>query len=147
MAETLSKAKNTSISGMVDVGILASSRGKVRLLKPAELPADWDPTTDPRLTTWEMVHQLIRALEVGETAAAALVAKLGAKAEIARELAYRLYTLCSASAKSVRPRRWRTTDWCRAGPRSRASHGRERRREPNNARCSRKRRNRRRFAR
>jgi putative DNA methylase len=42
-----------------------------------------------------MVHQLIRALETsGEGAAAALVAKMGSKAEIARELCYRLYTLC-----------------------------------------------------
>ena len=65
VAETLSKAKNTSISGMVDAGILESSRGKVRLLRPDELPEDWDPATDPRLTAWEVVHHLIRALESG----------------------------------------------------------------------------------
>jgi putative DNA methylase len=95
VAETLSKAKNTSVAGMVEAGILISSHGKVQLLKPSELPADWDPATDPRLTAWEMVHQLIRALETsGEGAAAALVAKMGSKAEIARELCYRLYTLC-----------------------------------------------------
>ena len=34
VAETLSKAKNTSVAGMVEAGILASGRGKVRLLKP-----------------------------------------------------------------------------------------------------------------
>src|SRR6266568_5033506 len=62
LAETLSKAKNTSVGGMVDAGILASKGGKVRLFKPAELPSDWDPATDPRLTAWEMVHQLIRSL-------------------------------------------------------------------------------------
>jgi putative DNA methylase len=95
VAETLSKAKNTSVFGMVEAGILASSRGKVRLLAPAELPEDWDPATDPRLTAWEAVHQLIRVLQAGgDLAAGELVAKLGAKAEIARELAYRLYTLC-----------------------------------------------------
>jgi putative DNA methylase len=94
VAETLSKAKNTSIDGMVEAGILSSKRGKVRLLKPEELLKDWDPANDPRLTAWEMVHQLIRALEAGgESAAALLVAKLGSKAEIARELAYRLYTI------------------------------------------------------
>ena len=70
--------------------------------KPDELPADWDPTTDPRLTAWEMVHQLIRALEAGgEGAAAALVAKLGGKAEIARELCYRLYTLCERKKRAA----------------------------------------------
>lgn len=95
VAETLSKAKNTSVSGMVDAGILSSSRGKVRLLKPAELPENWDPNTDTRLTAWEIVHQMIRVLESGgESTASEMLAKLGAKAEIARELAYRLYTLC-----------------------------------------------------
>ena len=101
VAETLSKAKNTSVSGMVEAGILASSQGKVRLLRPDELPADWDPGTEKRLTAWEGVHQLIRSLEAGgEGSAAALVAKLGAKAEIARELAYRLYTLCERKKRS-----------------------------------------------
>jgi putative DNA methylase len=55
-----------SVGGMVAAGIIESKRGKVHLLKPEELPDDWDPTTDPRLTAWEMVHQLIRALEAGE---------------------------------------------------------------------------------
>ena len=95
VAETLSKAKNTSVGGLVEAGILESKRGKVRLLRPDELPADWDPATDPRLTAWEMVHHLIRVLEAGgETAAAELLGKLGAKAEVPRELCYRLYTLC-----------------------------------------------------
>ncbi len=95
VADVLARAKNTSVQGLVEAGILKSSRGKVRLLAPAELPADWDPATDPRLTAWEVVHQLIRVLEAGgEGAAAALVAKLGSKAETARELCYRLYTIC-----------------------------------------------------
>jgi putative DNA methylase len=101
VAETLSKAKNTSVAGMVDAGVLASSRGKVRLLRPDELPADWNPTTDPRLTAWEVVHHLIRVLEAaGENGAAKLVAKLGSKAEVARELAYRLYTLCDRKKRA-----------------------------------------------
>jgi putative DNA methylase len=60
VAETLSKAKNTSVSGMVEAGILESKSGKARILKPSELPADWDPTVDERLTVWEIVHHLIR---------------------------------------------------------------------------------------
>jgi putative DNA methylase len=101
LAETLSKAKNTSVQGLVDAGILKSTRGKVRLLAPKELPADWDPATDPRLTAWEVVHHLIRVLEEGgESAAAALVVKLGSRAEIARELAYRLYTLCERKKRA-----------------------------------------------
>ncbi len=102
VAETLSKAKNTSVAGMVDAGILASSRGKVRLLKPSELPPDWDPATDTRLTAWEMVHHLIRVLEAGgEGAAAVIASKLGSKAEVARELAYRLYTLCERKKRAA----------------------------------------------
>jgi len=102
VAEQLSKSKNTSIGGMVEAGILSSGRGKVRLFKPSELPSDWDPTTDPRLTAWEIVHQLIRSLEAGgEGAAASLVAKLGAKAEVARELCYRLYTLSERKKRAA----------------------------------------------
>ncbi len=100
VAETLSKAKNTSVDGMVDAEIVQSKGGKVRLLKPNELPKDWDPTQDHRLTVWEMVHHLIRALDKGEAAAAALVTKLGTKAELARELAYRLYTLCERKKRA-----------------------------------------------
>jgi putative DNA methylase len=102
VAEQLSKSKNTSVSGMVEAGIVESSRGRVRLFKPSELPADWNPATDPRLTAWEVVHHLIRVLESGgEAAAAQLVSALGAKAELARELAYRLYTLCERKKRAA----------------------------------------------
>ncbi len=95
VATVLAQARNTGMDGLVQAGIIVSGKGKVRLLKPAELPADWDPLTDKRITVWETVHQLIRVLEAGgESAAATLVAKLGSQAETARELCYRLYTLC-----------------------------------------------------
>lgn len=101
VAEQLSKSKNTAVSGLAEAGILFSGKGKVRLLKPAELPTNWDPTTDNRLTVWEMVHHLVRVLEAGgESAAAALVAKLGSQAEIARELCYRLYTICERKKRA-----------------------------------------------
>ncbi len=74
----------------------------MRLLKPSELPPDWDPVSDTRITHWEIVHQLIRATgSGGERAAGALVTKLGAKADIARELAYRLYTLCERKKRAA----------------------------------------------
>ena len=102
VAETLSKAKNTSVAGLVQAGILAAGRGKARLLKPAELPEAWNPATDVRLSAWEIVHQLIRVLEAGgESAAAALVAQLGSQAENARELCYRLYTLCERKKRAA----------------------------------------------
>jgi putative DNA methylase len=101
VAEVLSKAKVTSVAGMVEAGILASNRGKVRLLRPDELRDGWDPSTDARLTVWEMVHHLVRALDRGEAAAADLVAQLGSKADTARELAYRLYTLCERKKRAA----------------------------------------------
>lgn len=95
VAETLSKAKNTGIDGLVRAGILASRGGQVHLLKREELPKDWDPQTDARLTAWETVQYLVRALDQGgEQSAAALLKKLGSHADTARDLAYRLYTLC-----------------------------------------------------
>lgn len=101
MAEILSKAKNTSVQGLVDAGILKSARGKVRLLKPEELPDDWRPETDGRLTTWEVVHHLIRVLASGgESAAAGIIATLGSKAETARELSYRRYALCERKKRA-----------------------------------------------
>jgi len=101
VAEQLSKSKNTSVLGLVEAGILFSRAGKVRLLKPIELPEDWDPTNDKRLTVWEMVHHLIRALEShGEKAASVILKKLGSKAEAARELCYRLYTICERKKRS-----------------------------------------------
>jgi putative DNA methylase len=103
VAETLSKAKNTSVQGLKEAGIIdkKSPVGKVRLLRPAELLTEWNPQTDQRLTVWEMVHHLIRVLEFGgESAAAELLARLGGKAEVARELAYRLYTLCERKKRA-----------------------------------------------
>jgi putative DNA methylase len=102
VAETLSKAKVTSVPGMVEAGILLSKAGKVRLLRPGELPTDWDPATDKRLTAWEGVHHLVRVLASGgESAAAELARKLGAEAEISRELAYRLYTVCERRKRAA----------------------------------------------
>jgi putative DNA methylase len=102
VAEILSKAKNTSVAGLSNSGILESKRGKVRLLRPEELPANWDPATEPRLISWEVVHHLIRVLGGGgESAAADLVGKLGARAEPARELAYRLYTICERKKRAA----------------------------------------------
>ena len=101
VAEQLSKSKNVSVSGLVDGGIISSKAGKVRLLRPIELNEKWDPLLDKRVTAWEVVHQLIRALELsGERAAGSLVSKLGTESEIARELCYRLYMLCERKKRA-----------------------------------------------
>ena len=95
VAETLSTAKNTSVAGMAEAGILTSGAGNVRLLTPAELPQDWDPKTDSRRTVWETTHHLVRVhSQGGDTAAADIMTNIGADAETARDLAYRLYRIC-----------------------------------------------------
>ena len=66
----------------------------MRLLKKEELQEDWSPATDERLTVWEATHHLIRSLDKGEAVAAGLLKQLGAMAEVARDLSYRLYTVC-----------------------------------------------------
>jgi len=102
VADVLARAKNTSVDGMRDAGVLQSKRGKVRLLKSDELPEDWDPERDSRLTAWETVHHLIRVLAAdGEEGAARLMKKLGARAETARDLAYRLYVLSERKKRSA----------------------------------------------
>jgi len=96
VAETLSKAKNTAVDGLVTAGIIVSKAGEVRILRRDELPDGWNPTTDKRLTVWEVTQHLIRALvdKGSEEAAADLLRKVGALGDVARELAYRLYTIC-----------------------------------------------------
>ena len=95
IAELLSKAKDIGIDGLVSAGIVISRAGNVRLLRPEELTEDWDPDTNSRLSVWEILHRIIQVMAIGgETAAAKLVARLGNQSETARELAYRLYTVC-----------------------------------------------------
>ena len=106
VAEQLSKSKNTSVAGMVEAGILASKRGKVRLLRPEELAGSAGvPPASSRQCIWFFTHRLIRALEAGGESAAAELLRIAGEtpalpAEIARELAYRLYTLCERKKRA-----------------------------------------------
>lgn len=94
-ADTLSRAKGTSVDGVREAGVVESGGGKVRLLKWSEYEADWDPTRDQRTPIWEACHQMIRRLNnQGESAAGELLAKMPEKGESIRQLAYHLYTLC-----------------------------------------------------
>lgn len=96
VAETLAKARNVSVGGVVEAGICKSAAGKVRILKRSEMrPLDYDPAADERPTVWEFTQHMIRNLEDdGEEAAARLLKKLGSAADATRELAYRLYNTC-----------------------------------------------------
>lgn len=94
-ADTLARAKGTSVDGVKASGVAESGSGKVRLLRWAEYESDWDPTKDDRTPVWEACHQMIRRLNnQGESVAGELLAKMPEKGEPIRQLAYHLYTLC-----------------------------------------------------
>lgn len=94
-ADTLARAKGTSVDGVKAAGVAESGSGKVRLLKWSEYESDWDPSKDDRTPVWEACHQMIRRLNnSGESAAGELLAKMPEKGEAIRQLAYHLYTLC-----------------------------------------------------
>ena len=94
-AEVLANARDTSVQGMVEAGFLYAQAGQVRLLRRDELEQDWDPESDKRLTVWEVTEYLIHRLqERGESGAGELLAQVGGLGETARDLAYRLYTIC-----------------------------------------------------
>ena len=97
-AEVLFSAKNTSFEGLQRAGVVVGGKGKVRLRRRDELDPDWNPATDRRITDWEGAQHLTRSLTAerggGVAEAARLVLGMGAeRAEKARALAYRLYSL------------------------------------------------------
>jgi putative DNA methylase len=94
-ADTLSRAKGTSVNGVRDAGVVESGGGVVRIRKWSEYPAEWDPKTDTRNPVWETLHHLIRAMrQEGDSGAGRVLAAVKGKTEAAQQLAYRLYTLC-----------------------------------------------------
>jgi putative DNA methylase len=100
-ADTLARAKGTSVAGVQSAGVIEAGGGSVRLLKWKEYPSDWDAASDSRLPVWEALHQLIRAYNSdGDSGAAKVLAGVASKAEAARQLAYRLYTLCERAGRA-----------------------------------------------
>ena len=100
-ADTLARAKGTSVQGVKQAGVLSAAGGVVRLLKWADYPADWEARTDVRVPVWEALHQLIRVFKTeGESGAGAVLGAVQANVEATRQLAYRLYTLCERAGWS-----------------------------------------------
>jgi putative DNA methylase len=112
-ADVLARAKGTAVDGVVEAGVLASSKGKVRLLKVKEYPKAWDPTKDTRLPVWEACHQMCRALGESEHAAGKLLARMADKEDAVRQLSYRLYTLCERKGWAEQARAYNelVTSW------------------------------------
>jgi putative DNA methylase len=83
------------VAGLQGSGVIDSGHGELHLFRWKDLPSEWSPETDTRLSVWEGLHHLIRALnQTGESAAGALLSRMPSHAESIRALAYRLYTLC-----------------------------------------------------
>ncbi|WP_029406946.1 DUF1156 domain-containing protein [Thiomicrorhabdus sp. Milos-T2] len=94
-ADTLARAKGTTVDGVQNAGVIESGGGKVKLMKWQDYPTEWDPKTDDRMPIWEACHQMIRVLnQQGESAAGGLLARMPERGEQIRQLAYHLYTLC-----------------------------------------------------
>lgn len=98
IADVLARAKNTSVDGVVQAGLAVSGRGKVRLRswRDTDWDMEWNPQGDRRATVWEATHHLIKRLQAGgESGAARLLARMTSDlAGEARQLAYRLYSIC-----------------------------------------------------
>jgi putative DNA methylase len=90
-ADSIARAKNTSVAGVESAGIGETRQGRFRLYERTELPEDWSPTGDARLTVWEATHHLIAALDRSEAEAAVLLQQLGGYGERARTLSYLLF--------------------------------------------------------
>jgi putative DNA methylase len=110
-AEGLAVARNISVQGVAEAGILRSVAGRVQLLRREQLSDDWDPSRDDRLCVWEATQHLIKRLETdGEAGAAALLLQLknlSGHSDLAancRALAYRLYNHCEKTKQAEEAR-------------------------------------------
>lgn len=90
-ADVLARAKNVSIEGLAAQGLLASVKGNVHLLDRSEV----SERVDFKAPTWLTTQQLTHALEEGGVAACAKIVSqtLGGRADGAKALAYRLFTI------------------------------------------------------
>ena len=101
-AETLANARNVSVQGVKEAGIIALKAGKVRLLRREELDPAWKPSRDVRPTVWECLQHAIHLLEhEGEQRAAELMQEPGYMHEAVHGLAYQLYQVCERKGESI----------------------------------------------
>ncbi|MEV0735466.1 DUF1156 domain-containing protein [Streptomyces sp. NPDC050549] len=96
-ADNLARGRNTSVEGVQRGGVFRAVAGTAKLLPFSELPSDWHPETDERISLWEVVLHLAKALdEEGGDAAARLMAAARTRVDmdVAQELAYLLFAIC-----------------------------------------------------
>ncbi|WP_239657042.1 DUF1156 domain-containing protein [Mycobacterium riyadhense] len=103
-ANNLANARNTTVDAMDRGGIVSSRAGKVHLIKPSDLSANYDVLADPHTSNWEALHHLIRRLEgdgitsAGDFLRKALSRPDGAvDADLVKELAHLLFRVAEAN--------------------------------------------------
>jgi putative DNA methylase len=103
-ADNLARARNTSVIVMERDEILTSRAGKVQLIKPADLPEEYDVVKDSHTSNWEALHHLIHIVErdglarAGEFLQAALSRPDGAvDADLVKELAHLLFRIAEGN--------------------------------------------------
>ena len=114
VADTLARAKGTSVDSVKEAGVITAAGGKVQLLNWQDYPEEYAPAADRNRPVWEACHHLIRVLNrQGETAAGELLARMPESAEEIRQLAYFLYTLCErrGNAEEARSYNELMTSW------------------------------------
>ena len=104
-ADSLARARNTSVDILDRDGILTSRAGNVQLIKPADLADDYDVSADRHTSPWEVLHHLIRTLEHGGIPAAgqllqAALARPDASVDpdLVKELAHLLFRIAEANS-------------------------------------------------
>ncbi len=111
-AISMAQAYDIGIDTLQKAGVVSTQAGRARLLRRDELPSDWTPEADKRLTDWECAQHLARVIESpdgGMNAAALLYSAMGAeRGEAARNLAYRLYDICERKDRAAEAQVWNT---------------------------------------
>lgn len=104
-ADNLARARNTSVAVMDREAILTSRAGKVQLIKPADLPPDYDVLNDGHTSNWEALHHLVKLVErdgirrAGNFLQVALSRPDGAvDADLLKELAHLLFRLAESNS-------------------------------------------------
>ena len=109
-AITMARAYDIGIDDLQNAGVFSAQGGQARLLQRDEIPTDWNPDADTRLTDWECAQHLARVLESpqgGIEAAARLYSAMGPeRSEAARLLAYRLYEICERKGHAAEAQVW-----------------------------------------
>lgn len=106
-AELLANARDAVVQTMDRDGVLVSRGGKVRLIRPADTPPEYDVLADAHVSAWEVLMHLIRILDTeGVGAAGAFLAAAYARpdgaveSDLVKELAHMLFRLADKNAWS-----------------------------------------------